>query len=115
MTDNQQTTWDDWLGAEVVDRDGDKIGKLDAVFADQTSGQPEWLAVKTGLFGAKSTFVPIEGVTAEGSDLKVPFEKAQVKDAPNVDVNQGVLDSDEEARLYQHYGLSQQASSDPGD
>jgi uncharacterized protein (TIGR02271 family) len=93
-----------WRGRTVVDRDGDKIGKLDEVYLDEQTGRPEWALVNTGMFGTKSSFVPLAGAAADGDDVRVQFEKAQVKDAPNVDQGQE-LTQDEESALYSHYGL----------
>ena len=42
----------------MVDRDGDKIGNIDAIYLDDETGEPEWALVNTGLFGTKSSFVP---------------------------------------------------------
>jgi sporulation protein YlmC with PRC-barrel domain len=38
-----------WRGSDVVDRDGDKIGKIEEIYLDEQTDQPEWLAVKTGI------------------------------------------------------------------
>jgi uncharacterized protein (TIGR02271 family) len=103
MTDTTNGSWQDWIDADVIDVDGDKIGSLDNIYMDRATGQPEWLAVKTGLFGTKSTFVPIEGAGADGDDLRVPYAKDLVKDAPNVDEDDGFLPPEEERRLYEHY------------
>jgi uncharacterized protein (TIGR02271 family) len=92
-----------WRGRTLVDRDGDKIGKVEDVYLDRSSGEPEWVAVKTGLFGSNVSFVPIHGADTAGDDLRVAYEKDQVKDAPNVDPD-GELSPEEERRLYQHYG-----------
>src|SRR4051795_12585898 len=97
-------------GATLVDRDGDKIGKIDEIYQDTQTGRPEWALVNTGLFGTKSTFVPIGQATTEGSDLRVPFEKAQVKDAPGIEPD-GTLSHDEERALYQHYGMDWDTST----
>lgn len=97
-------TWNDWIGATVVDRDGDKIGTLDGVYMDRGSGRPEWLAVTTGLFGTNQTFIPLAGTEADGEDLRVPHTKDRAKDAPAIEAEGGFLSSEEEARLYQHYG-----------
>jgi uncharacterized protein (TIGR02271 family) len=91
-------------GATLVDRNGDKIGSIDEIYADQETGRPEWMAVSTGLFGTRQTFVPLAEAETTGDEVRVPYEKAQVKDAPNVDPD-GELSQDEEARLYSHYGL----------
>jgi uncharacterized protein (TIGR02271 family) len=92
-----------WRGRTLVDRDGDKIGKIEDIYLDRSTGEPEWVAVKTGLFGSNVSFVPIEGADTSGDDLRVSYEKDQVKDAPNVDPD-GELSPEEERRLYQHYG-----------
>lgn len=111
MADSTQSSWNDWIGANVVDDSGTKIGTLDTVYMDRESGQPEWLLVKTGLLGTKSSFVPIAGCGADGDTLRVSYSKATVKDAPNVEED-GELSSEEEQRLYQHYGRDDyQASS----
>ncbi len=93
----------DWIGHDAIDQDGDKIGSIDEIYIDDASGQPEWVAVKTGLFGSKLSFVPIEGATRQDDDLCVPYSKDQVKDAPKVDPD-GHLEPDEEDELYRHYG-----------
>jgi uncharacterized protein (TIGR02271 family) len=94
-----------WRGRTLVDRDGDKIGKIQDVYLDRSTGEPEWVAVKTGLFGSNVSFVPIRDASPTGDDLRVAYEKDQVKDAPNVDPD-GELSPEEERRLYQHYGRS---------
>ena len=92
-------------GMTAVDRDGDKIGKIDDVYLDQDTGQPEWLAISGGLFSSGVSFVPLAQATREGDTVRVPFEKSHVKDAPNIDPD-GELSQSEEQGLYQHYGLS---------
>jgi uncharacterized protein (TIGR02271 family) len=94
-----------WRGRTLVDRDGDKIGKIEDVYLDRSSGEPEWIAVKTGLFGSNVSFVPIHEAAIAGDDVRVGHEKGLVKDAPNIDPD-GELSPEEERRLYQHYGRS---------
>src|SRR3954453_7578175 len=103
MTHHHETATQ-WHGRTAVDRDGDKLGTIEEIYLDDSTGQPEWLVVKTGLFGSKSTFIPLQDAQENGDQIRVPFEKAQVKDAPNVDPDQQ-LSQEEEAGLYRHYGL----------
>ena len=91
-------------GQNLADRDGDKIGTVEEIYLDVETDQPEWALVNTGMFGTKSTFVPLKDATREGEMLRVPYEKSQVKDAPRVDAD-GRLSQREEAELYRHYGL----------
>jgi len=93
-----------WQGRTMVDRDGDRIGEIDAIYVDDQTGEPEWALVNTGLFGTRSTFVPIAQATASGDQVQVPYEKQLVKDAPNMDPD-GHLSEQEEQELWRHYGL----------
>jgi uncharacterized protein (TIGR02271 family) len=103
-----------WRGKTAVDSDGDKIGTIEEVYLDADTEQPEWLAVKTGLFGSKISFVPIAEAIDAGGDVRVGFSKAQVKDSPHADPD-GQLSQQEEARLYRHYGLDYgESRSDTG-
>ncbi|HKS03294.1 MAG TPA: DUF2382 domain-containing protein, partial [Arthrobacter sp.] len=89
----------------ILSADGDKIGSLGQVYADDDNGQPTWVTARTGLFGTSESFIPLEGARLEGADIVVPYTKAQVKDAPRVD-SDGHLDPAEEDRLYDHYQLN---------
>jgi uncharacterized protein (TIGR02271 family) len=93
-----------WQGKTMVDRDGDKVGSIDAIYVDDQSGQPNWALVNTGLFGTKSTFVPLAGANPSGDGVQVPYEKQLIKDAPNMDPD-GHLSEAEEQQLWRHYGL----------
>ena len=88
----------------VLSLDGNKIGSVGQVYADDTDGQPTWVTVKTGLFGTSESFVPLQGARLEGDDIVVPYTKDQVKDAPRVETD-GHLEPSEEDRLFGHYGL----------
>jgi uncharacterized protein (TIGR02271 family) len=93
-----------WQGRTLVDRDGSRIGTIDAIYLDDHTGQPEWALVNTGLFGTKSSFVPLTQATQTDNDVRVPYDKQLVKDAPRVDPD-GHLSEAEERQLWRHYGL----------
>jgi uncharacterized protein (TIGR02271 family) len=103
-----------WQNATMVDRDGDRIGNIDAIYVDDQTGEPEWALVNTGFFGTRSTFVPIAQATARGDQVQVPYEKQLVKDAPNMDPD-GHLSEQEEQELWRHYGLEFGAGYDDRD
>lgn len=102
MTDTAPS-YEGWIGRNAVDQDGTKIGRIEEIYLDDASGQPEWLAIKTGMFGSNLTFAPLAGANADRDDLRLPYTKSLVKDAPNVSAD-GHLEPDEEAELYRHYG-----------
>ena len=93
-----------WEGRTLVDRDGGRVGSIDAIYLDDRTGQPEWALVNTGLFGTKASFVPLAQATQTGDDIVVPYDKQLVKDAPRVDPD-GQLSEAEERQLWRHYGL----------
>ncbi|MGI8596414.1 MAG: PRC-barrel domain-containing protein [Thermoleophilaceae bacterium] len=95
----------EWRGREMFDRHGDKIGKIDSIYVDQGSGRAEWALVNTGLFGMRSTWVPISEAVSEPHGVRVPVEKATVKGAPSMDPN-SEMSRDEEVELFRYYGLS---------
>ncbi len=103
---SQQLTaqFDNWIDRTLHDGSGHKIGKIADNYTDDDTGQPEWLAVTTGLFGSNVSFVPLAGAMPAGDGIQVPFPKDQVKEAPNAGLD-GKLSQEEEARLYAHYGL----------
>jgi uncharacterized protein (TIGR02271 family) len=94
----------DWHGRTLKDRNGDKIGKVDAVYLDEQTDKPEWALVNTGLFGTKSSFVPLAGASPQGEDVVVQVEAQQVNDAPKMDPDQE-LSEEQEAELFRHYGI----------
>jgi uncharacterized protein (TIGR02271 family) len=94
-----------WKGQTLFGPDNDKIGDIADVYLDRQSGEPEWLAVKTGMFGSSISFVPIQEASSGGDGVTVPYDKAKVKDAPTAEAD-GELSPEEEQRLYEHYGVS---------
>jgi uncharacterized protein (TIGR02271 family) len=93
-----------WQGRTMVDGDGDRIGSIEDIYADDQSGAPEWALVKTGLFGTKSSFVPIAQASQRNDDVQVPYDKQLVKDAPRIEADQHLSEA-EEQQLWRHYGL----------
>ena len=102
-------TIDRVIGQDVYDEAGEKIGSAGEVYLDDESGQPEWVTVKTGLFGTKESFVPICDANLTNDGLRIPVTKAQVKDAPKIDTD-GHLSPAEEAELYRYYGMTEGTS-----
>lgn len=96
----------DWRGQSVVDRDGSKIGSLEAVYFDTSSDEAVFATVKVGLVGGgKLVFVPLVGAKVAPKHIRVMTEKKLAKDAPFINTD-GELDSAAEAGIYAHYGLA---------
>jgi uncharacterized protein (TIGR02271 family) len=92
-------------GGDVRTTSGDKIGSIKQIYVDDSTGEPSWVTVRTGLFGMSESFVPLEGATDNGKDIMVNYDKDTVKDAPRIDADRQ-LSPDEEEILYAHYGMT---------
>ncbi len=93
-------------GGELHDRDGERLGKIEEIYLDAETREPQWALVHTGLFGTKRTFVPLREASEADGELRVPLEQGTVKDAPQIEAN-GQISEAEETELHRHYGLEQ--------
>jgi sporulation protein YlmC with PRC-barrel domain len=93
-----------WRGRDVIDENGHPVGVITDLFVDEATGRPEWAGIRSALFSHRETFVPLSQATAHGMRVQVPYTQSHIHEAPSVD-HHGHLSADEEARLYQHYGL----------
>ena len=104
MTDNNAQIGA-WLNRTAIDPSGSKVGTVTDVYVDDQTKQPDWLAISTGLFGTKISFVPLDGARVDGDDVIVAYDKETIKDAPRTEAD-GALSVEEEQSLYAHYGRS---------
>ena len=93
-----------WEGKDVVDADGEKIGKLEDVYFDAETDEPQFVTVHTGLFGHNLTFVPTVNATLGQNYLQVSRDKEEVKNAPTIEKG-GELSAEAEALLFRYYGV----------
>ena len=96
----------EWQGKDLVDRDGEKIGRLEDVYVDVETDEPMFGTVKEGLIGRHLTFVPLAGITIGPDNLQVGVSREQVKSAPNIELHGDELSADDESALYHHYELN---------
>jgi hypothetical protein len=95
----------EWLGTEVFDVQGERVGKLAEIYDSGAGGRPELALVKTGLFGLRSSFVPLAGASLLGDTLVVPYLKSQIREAPALPKGEQSITREEEAEVFRHYGL----------
>lgn len=101
---------EDWMGHPLVGSDGEKIGKLeDLVFS--TSGTPLFAAVSTGLFGRRTSLVPLHDASLTPDHVSVPYTKDQIKGAPQLDELSAMSGELEDASA-EHYGLPARQRAD---
>jgi uncharacterized protein (TIGR02271 family) len=94
--------WTDLIGSTAIDAEGQKIGKVGQIYLDDTTGQPVWVTVSTGLFGMRESFAPLYNARPRDGELQLAVTKQLIKDAPNVDTDGHLAESEIDA-LYQHY------------
>jgi hypothetical protein len=94
----------EWRGQDVLDDEGDRVGRLEEIYYDKHSSSPGFASVKTGLFGRRLSFVPLAGASMARDHIRVAYLADQIKRAPSVEPD-GQLTAAEEAALFEHYGL----------
>jgi sporulation protein YlmC with PRC-barrel domain len=103
MPEHDLDTILDWRGRTVVDRKGEKLGKVGDLYLDEATDRPAYAGVRTGLLGRHESIVPLEGIQERDDELVVPHDAELVRDAPTLDPDAGVLDDDAQQRLARHY------------
>jgi PRC-barrel domain len=96
----------EWHGKELVDRNGERIGKLEDVYVDVETNEPMFGTVKEGLIGRHLTCVPLAGITIGPDNLQVTVAKEEVKTAPNIELRGDELSTADESTLFHHYQLN---------
>lgn len=90
-----------WVGHTVVDRDGNKLGKLDGVYRRHGSDEVTWGVVKHGVRG-KRHFVPLSEDSLGRDRVRVSASKSQIQGAPTFDEREE-MSPGVEAQLHRHY------------
>jgi uncharacterized protein (TIGR02271 family) len=93
------------VGQTLIGADGQKLGSVQDLYTDHDGGQPTFVTVHTGLFGTRTSFVPLADAQVAGDDITVPYTKDEVKGAPSIEAD-GEITPAEEQQLYAHYGLA---------
>ena len=97
----------DWIGREVVDREGEKVGKLADVYYDTADSAPVFVSVRSGTFGRSQSVAPLQGATLARDYVRLDAPKELVKDAPTEEAG-GRLTGVDALAVLAHYGLAPQ-------
>jgi uncharacterized protein (TIGR02271 family) len=96
---------DRYAGYTVYDNAGSKIGKVDDLFLDENDS-PEYIGVKMGFLGTRSTLIPMELATTDESagTITVASDKRDGQERPAFDDDREITpEYENEVRSY--YGL----------
>ena len=92
------------FGVRVVDVDGDKVGTVSGVYLNDQTDLLSWVTVVTGWFGLGESFVPLDRADISPDAIRVPFDKATIKNAPRYQSGLPLTPQDED-ELYRHYDI----------
>ena len=89
----------------VYDQHYEKVGKVDDLFVDEND-QPEYIGVKMGFLGTKSTLIPIELVRVNDRRklVEVAADGETIKHAPTFDDDNDITPEYEHG-VYGYFGL----------
>jgi hypothetical protein len=89
----------------VYDQHYEKVGKVDDLFVDEND-QPEYIGVKIGFLGTKSTLIPIELVRVNDRRklVEVAADESTIKGAPTFDDDKDITPEYEHG-VYGYFGL----------
>ncbi|HKH35670.1 MAG TPA: PRC-barrel domain-containing protein [Rubrobacter sp.] len=99
---------------KVYDNQGERIGKVDDLFVDETDRE-EYIGVKMGFLGLKSTLIPMDIVRVNEGErtIEVSDSKDHVRNAPSFDDDEDIT-PDFEDRIRSHFGLESVGTSSRG-
>jgi uncharacterized protein YrrD len=109
MTEHRpEADWNvaEWHGKMLLDRDGEKIGKLQDVYVDIENDVPQFATVKEGFLDRHLTFVPLGEIKVGPDGLQVAVSKEQIRSAPNIEQHGEELSQADESALYHHYEMN---------
>ena len=101
-----------FAGYTVYDQDYEKIGNVDDLFLDE-SDQPEYLGVKMGFLGTRTTLIPfqIARVNDARQVIKVAADKERLKNGPTFDDDREITPAFEN-EVYSYYGLQRASTTE---
>src|SRR6201995_639883 len=91
-------------GKKISDQTETPIGKVKQIYA--TDGYPMWVAVEmaTGIGDKRMVFIPLARIKDEDGELRVPYSKQRIGDAPEVDDSDGIS-AECDRQLRDYYGI----------
>ncbi len=104
----QQSVGKRFEGYQIYDQHYEKVGKVDDLFVDEND-EPEYIGVKTGLFGGPSTLIPMDLVRVNDFRqlVEVASDKETIKNAPSFG-DDAEITADFEERVYAYFGATRE-------
>lgn len=102
-----------WLGWELDDFAGARVGRVRGLFADADSGEPAWLIADLarrlpllGRRGSRLVAVPLRDCAGGGGRIWTAHGREALRRAPTVDPTRPLL-REHELAICAHYGIGE--------
>lgn len=97
----------EWIGAELTELGGERVGEVTGFYLDDDSGEPAWLIAKLRRRrGARVVAVPLGFCAGAPFGVWVVQEGEKLATAPVVDPSRPLL-REHELTICSHYGVSE--------
>jgi PRC-barrel domain len=96
-----------WIGFELDDRDGNRVGVVHGLYADAQSGDPAWLIAALGRRRQKLIAIPYADCADGAGRVWAAHGRELLSEAPGVDPSRPLL-REHELAICAHYGISEQ-------
>jgi hypothetical protein len=96
---------EEWVGEDVLELGGERMGKLDEVFYPTSGGEAVFIAVKSGLLGRHSSLVPLANAAVGRDYVRLAYSKETIEHADSELKGSDGVDRDSALRLGELYGV----------
>jgi hypothetical protein len=92
-------------GKKVSDQAENPVGEVKEIYATD-DGYPMWVAVElsSGMGNKRIVFIPLARIKDENGELRVPYSKQHLGDAPEIDHSDGIS-AECDRKLRDYYGI----------
>jgi sporulation protein YlmC with PRC-barrel domain len=96
---------EEWLGQEVLDSEGERVGKLEEVYYSPQNGDAVLVSVKSGMLGRRVSVVPLAGASVGRDHIRLAYTQQQMQDVGGKIDTGDTLDQSAVADLGAAYGV----------
>jgi hypothetical protein len=97
-----------WIGFEVDEIGGSRVGRVDGFFVDAAAGDPAWLIARLGRRRGPLVAIPLRDCAGGGGRVWVAHEDEAISSAPVVDPTKPLL-REHELTICAHFGIGESA------
>ncbi len=103
-TSHDYTTW---LGRQVLDSEGNQLGRIRDIYEDEETGQASWASVQGGILGTSTYYIPLNDAHLDDADVRVNYDYDMIRAAPKMHGDEFGKDMASELSNYYHHPQSE--------